>query len=149
MNWQTTATIIGVIVGVTTLIGVFVKKVLPAIRVGARIADKVTGVPANPITGQTAVPGLFERLDHQDGVLETIRHEVEFNNGTSVKDAVTRVENGQRDLNDLQAEQSKQLTMLAAQLQAHILTQTDANIAAAAAVVAGTTINVHPGLTHE
>ena len=70
----------------------FVWKVGPVLRKWSRFIDRVIGVPEDKKTGQPAVPGIFERLDHQDGVLETIRHEVEFNNGTSVKDAVTRVE---------------------------------------------------------
>lgn len=67
-------------------------KVGPVVRKWSRFVDRVTGVPADPKTGQKEIPGIFERLDHQDTVLETIRHEVEFNNGSSVKDAVTRVE---------------------------------------------------------
>lgn len=67
--------------------------------------DDWEGRPARP--GKDAEPGVMERLKvlettqsdqkqtlkDQDGVLETIRHEVEFNNGSSVKDAVSRIEN--------------------------------------------------------
>jgi len=72
-------------------------KVGPILRKWSRFIDRVIGVPEDKKTGQAALPGIFERLDHQDGVLETIRHEVEFNNGTSVKDAVTRVEKALTD----------------------------------------------------
>lgn len=86
-------------------------KVAPVVRKWSRFIDRVTGVPADPKTGQKEVLGLFERMDHQDEklaeqsvtleeqsvVLETIRHEVEFNNGSSVKDAVTRVEKALTD----------------------------------------------------
>jgi hypothetical protein len=130
MNWQTISGIVVIIGFITGAFGFFFKKLLPAIRTASRVADKVTGVPANPRTGQDAVPGLFERLDHQDTVLETIRHEVEFNNGSSVKDGVMRTEAGL-------AAQAEQLKTLAAQLEAHL--------AAVAAVT--TTINVNPGST--
>lgn len=72
-------------------------RVGPTVRKWSRFLDQVTGVPADPKTGQKEIPGIFERLDHQDQVLETIRHEVEFNNGSSVKDAVTRVEKALSD----------------------------------------------------
>jgi hypothetical protein len=74
-------------------------KVAPVVRKWSRFMDRVTGVPADPKTGQPEILGIFERMDHQDEtlkeqsvVLETIRHEVEFNNGSSVKDAVRRIE---------------------------------------------------------
>lgn len=92
MDWQT----IGAVLSAAAIVGAFLvwvwRKAVPAIRKWSRFADRVMGVPADPRTGQPEVAGIFERLDHQDGVLETIRHEVEFNNGTSVKDAVSRVE---------------------------------------------------------
>lgn len=72
--------------------GFLIWKVGPVLRKWSRFIDRVIGVPADPKTGQPEIPGIFERLDHQDSVLETIRHEVEFNNGSSVKDAVIRVE---------------------------------------------------------
>ena len=78
----------------------------PGIRTALRVLDRLTGVPADPRTGQLEVLGLFEwlkqlndgqtamkqTLQEQDGVLETIRHEVQFNNGSSVKDAIIRTE---------------------------------------------------------
>jgi len=78
----------------------------PGIRTALRVLDRLTGVPADARTGQVEVLGLFEWLkqlndgqdamkkilEEQDEVLETIRHEVEFNNGSSVKDAITRTE---------------------------------------------------------
>jgi len=89
------------------------QKVAPTLRRWGRILDRLTGVPADPHTGQPEVLGIFERMDRtdrmmveqtatltkqdavmvkQNEVLETIRHEVEFNNGSSVKDAITRTE---------------------------------------------------------
>ena len=40
---------------------------------------------------------LTKRLDAQDSVLQSVEHEVVFNNGSSVKDAVNRVEFNQID----------------------------------------------------
>jgi len=85
--------------GALMLAGFIIWKVAPALRKWARFIDRISGVPADPATGQRQLLGLFERMDHQDQqlaeqsvVLETIRHEVEFNNGSSVKDAITRTE---------------------------------------------------------
>lgn len=85
--------------GAIVLVVFIIWKVSPHLRKLARLLDRLGGVPADPNTGQRRVPGLFERMDHQDeklieqsAVLETIRHEVEFNNGSSVKDAITRTE---------------------------------------------------------
>jgi hypothetical protein len=97
MDWQTISAISGVAAVAGGFIIWFFRKGLPAIRKFWRVIDRMVGVPAEG--GRPAQPGLFERMDHQDAtlkdqsvVLETIRHEVEFNNGSSVKDAVTRIE---------------------------------------------------------
>lgn len=92
MDWQTLSAIAGVLVVICGALAWLWRKAIPAARKWARFADRIMGVPADPHTGQPEVLGIFERLDHQDGVLETIRHEVEFNNGSSVKDAITRIE---------------------------------------------------------
>lgn len=91
-GWISDVITVSPILGGLALAGFLIWKVGPVFRKWSRFIDRVVGVPADPKTGQKEVPGIFERLDHQDGVLETIRHEVEFNNGSSVKDAVTRVE---------------------------------------------------------
>lgn len=74
-------------------------KVAPTVRKWARFLDRVSGVPADPKTGQPEVPGLFERLDHQDAqgvkqdeLLETIRHELFPNSGKSLRDQTNRLE---------------------------------------------------------
>jgi hypothetical protein len=97
MEWQTVSAITGACTVFSAFILWFFRKGLPAVRKFWRVIDRMVGVPAE--NGHPAQPGLFERMDHQDakleeqsGVLETIRHEVEFNNGSSVKDAVTRIE---------------------------------------------------------
>lgn len=104
---------LGAILALLFGIGWLWQKIGPTLRRWGRILDRLTGVPADAATGQPEVLGLFERMDHQDqklkeqseatsaqtlamaeqsAVLETIRHEVEFNNGSSVKDAVIRIE---------------------------------------------------------
>jgi prophage antirepressor-like protein len=97
--WQTVAAISSVAAVVGAFLVWVSRKVLPAIRKVSRFIDRVSGVPADEEKGQHEVVGLFARMDQQDKkleeqskVLETIRHEVEFNNGSSVKDAVTRIE---------------------------------------------------------
>lgn len=96
-QWISDIISVSPILGGLSLVGFVIWKVGPVFRKWSRFVDRVVGVPADPKTGQKEVPGIFERLDHQDGVLETIRHEVEFNNGSSVKDAVTRVEKALND----------------------------------------------------
>ena len=106
MDWGLTGIIVSIAATVLSGIGIFITKVLPAVRKVSRFIDRVSGVPADEEKGQHEVVGLFARMDQQDAalmeqdkkleeqsaVLETIRHEVEFNNGSSVKDAVTRIE---------------------------------------------------------
>lgn len=121
MDWGQVSLIAGAVATVAALIGGFFKKVLPAIRKVSRFIDRVSGVPADEQTGQKEVVGLFARMDHQDAaladqdrklaeqsvVLETIRHEVEFNNGSSVKDAVVRTENATSALTETLTEHLK------------------------------------------
>lgn len=98
--------ILSIAAAATVVLGFFLKKVWPGFRALFRLLDQLTGVPENKRLGRLAEPGLFEilanqndTLKKQDGTLaevqdtlEVIRHEVEFNNGSSVKDAVIRVE---------------------------------------------------------
>ena len=91
-GWISDIIAVSPLLGALAVAGFIIWKVGPVFRKWSRFIDRITGVPADPKTGQKEVLGIFERLDHQDGVLETIRHEVEFNNGSSVKDAVVRVE---------------------------------------------------------
>lgn len=149
MDWTAVGAISGcsvAAIAIITFIGHQLKPKFLAIR---QFRDHLVGVEANTVTGQERVPGLFEvlreltaqsgrveerleeRLDQQDGVLaaqdqvlETIRHEVEFNNGSSVKDAIVRTE--------------KQGKELAIKLDAHL---------AACPGTPQTTINVNPGGT--
>jgi hypothetical protein len=116
--------------GALAVVWFVVWKCGPTVRKWSRFIDRVTGVPADPKTGQQEVLGLFERMDHQDAqlaeqssVLETIRHEVEFNNGSSVKDAIIRTENQNLELGE----------------------KIDAHLATCLVAAQSTTINVIPG----
>lgn len=111
-----------VVVALSIVVGFIVKHAAPRIRDLRQFVQRVTGVAANPKTGQEYIPSLWEligelsanldsRLDQQDQVLarqdavldrqnevlETIRHEVQYNSGTSVKDAVRRIEGHLKD----------------------------------------------------
>jgi hypothetical protein len=106
--------ILSIIAAATVILGFIVKRLWPGVRALFRLLDQLTGVPENKRLNRKAEPGLFEILAHQNetlahqnatlenqdasieemkGTLAVIRHEVEFNNGSSVKDAVIRVEN--------------------------------------------------------
>lgn len=138
MDWQIIGIISGATAAAVAVITFVTHQVKPKIRAVGQFWAHLVGVEENTVTGQDRVPGLFEtirdlkaqagrmedrieeRLDQQDGVLaaqdgvlETIRHEVEFNNGSSVKDATLRLEKGQ-------AEQGDKLTELATRLEEHL-----------------------------
>lgn len=79
-----------------------------AVAVSAVIGVPIALVKLWPLIKRVVQVGavleaLPETLRKQDDVLEIIRHEVEFNNGTSVKDAVTRVEKALADHLNAQA----------------------------------------------
>lgn len=88
MDWQT----ISAIAATTAVLGGFFvwfwRRGLPGFRKWSRRADELFGIPACAETGQPHVAGIGERMDTQDALLEVIRHEVETNTGTSLKDAV-------------------------------------------------------------
>lgn len=92
MNWAEISAVGGAITVVIGLATFLTVKVVPWMRKWSRVADRILGVPEDPKTGQAAVLSIWERLDHQDEVLGVIKHEVEYNNGSSVKDAVRRTE---------------------------------------------------------
>lgn len=68
--------------------GFLVWKIGPVVRKWSRFIDRVTGVPDDPKTGQKEIPGIFQRMDRQDELLETIKHELFPNSGKSLRDAV-------------------------------------------------------------
>ena len=80
-----------VIVGASLVVG-FVAKGWPKIRAGFRLIDTLGSLP--------------DRLDGIDQQLRDIHHETHKNDGSSIKDAVDRIE----------LEQSRQADMLAAAL---------------------------------
>ena len=92
MNWAEISLVCGGITGLLGLATFLTMKVVPFLRKWSRVAARILGVPADPKTGQLAIPSIWERLDHQDEQLGVIKHEVEYNNGSSVKDAVRRTE---------------------------------------------------------
>lgn len=122
MDWVAVSAISGaVIAGGTVSVFIF-KHLHPRLEAARQFWSSLVGVTENGVTGQRRVPGLFERLDYletriedrldqqdevlatqnniltgQNKVLETIRHEVQFNNGSSVKDAVIRIEHHIKD----------------------------------------------------
>jgi hypothetical protein len=152
MDWALIGYISGGIATLATIATFISHQLKPKFRAAAQFWAHLVGVEENVITGQERVPGLFEvirdlkaqgvrteermeeRLDQQDGVLaaqdgvlETIRHEVEFNNGSSVKDATLRLEKGL-------TEHGTKLEALATQLNEHLKPVT---------VTPVTTVNVH------
>lgn len=137
MDFAQVSIIGGAVITAGTIIGWFFRKCLPFLRKTFRLLDMLIGVPANEKTRQKEVPGLFERLarqdemlasqdrklEAQDEVLETIRHEVQYNNGSSIKDSQRRTE--------------ENLQELAEKFNGHLAT--------VAAVAASTTVIVNPG----
>ncbi|WIV32239.1 hypothetical protein QN084_06410 [Paenarthrobacter sp. R1] len=72
------------------LVGLFLWRVGPSLRKWGRFLDRINGVPEDKKSGQKEIPGLFERMDRQDELLETIRHELFPNSGKSLRDAVDK-----------------------------------------------------------
>ena len=68
----------------------FFKKVLPIVRRVTHFLDDVLGEPARP--GFEARPGLMERMAIQEADIREVKHEVTYNHGSSLKDAMRRVE---------------------------------------------------------
>lgn len=74
------------IVGITVLI-TFVVKMWPKIRAFVNMVDALSALPK-------FMDDTTETLAQQDSKIADIHHEVHYNNGTSVKDALARVELG-------------------------------------------------------
>jgi hypothetical protein len=89
MDWQTTATIIGGIVSATTLIGVFIKKVLPGIRKANHFVDDMVGEEARP--GVPARPGIVETLAEVQSELAKVKEQVQNSHLTNLRDDVDEV----------------------------------------------------------
>lgn len=115
MDWVAISAVSGAILAGSTISVFIFRHLHPRIVAARQFWQHLVGVPSNPVTGQQEIPGLFERLVNleqrleerldqqdealakQDEVLGVIRHEVEFNNGSSVKDAVRRIETKLKD----------------------------------------------------
>lgn len=83
--------------------GWLVRKCWPAVRKFTHFIDDVAGEPDRP--GVPGRPGLMERVAY-------IEHEVKTNHGSSLKDAVKRVETQMAHNSDQMNEQGDQLTEL-------------------------------------
>ena len=73
-----------------TVIGVGVRKVALMVRRVGHFLDDWAGQPQRP--GVAARPGVIERLSGIEGRLGTVEHEVQHNNGGSLKDGARRTE---------------------------------------------------------
>lgn len=78
------------LVAICSLVGVIVK-LWPAVAQFVAIVNATAGLPAYIARADTRAAALERQVGE-------IHHEVHFNNGTSVKDAVIRVEKGVRGL---------------------------------------------------
>lgn len=58
--------------------------------------EDFNGTPERP--GVPARPGVLERLQTMDGDLATVRAELSYNSGSTLKDAVRRIDNNVADL---------------------------------------------------
>ncbi|MFD0772657.1 hypothetical protein ACFQZ2_01830 [Streptomonospora algeriensis] len=81
--------LVGAVVGATVLIGAGRKVWVFARRIG-HFLDDVSGEPERP--GVPARPGLMERVAAIEDRLGHVEHEVQTNQGGSLKDAVRRTE---------------------------------------------------------
>lgn len=84
-SWEQWVVNIGLILGVLTAVGLFIRKLWNVNKAIVTTIEWVT----------VALPA---RLDSQDEALADIRHEVQYNNGSSVKDAVARMEKSQVEI---------------------------------------------------
>ena len=86
-SWAQWLVILVIIIAAILGIAGFVRKVWPIIARIVHTLDDLDNLPQFMIT--TAAT-----LAYQDKQIEEIHHEVKYNNGSSVKDAVRRVETG-------------------------------------------------------
>ncbi|MDO5866042.1 MULTISPECIES: hypothetical protein [Paenarthrobacter] len=89
-QWITDIIAVAPWLGAFCFAGFIIWKVGPVLRKWGRFLDRINGVPEDKKSGQKEIPGLFERMDRQDELLETIRHELFPNSGKSLRDAVDK-----------------------------------------------------------
>jgi hypothetical protein len=75
---------LSIILAAITGIGVFLIKTIKLVRHIVRFLDSFLGTPENP--------GVLDRLDGMEKDIKHIKSEVTYNSGTSLKDAVKRIE---------------------------------------------------------
>jgi len=78
----------------------FIVKMWPFIRKFFNIVDALTTLPEYMTATRAFMNTTDEKLDKQYQDITDIRHEVQYNNGSSVKDAVSRIENAVKDLTE-------------------------------------------------
>jgi len=104
IEWAESVNLWGTILLVSAIVGtiwgvvLFVKKGWPWLKAFARAIQKTAEV----VDAVQELPDFIARTDatlaRQDERIDEIHHEVHYNNGSSVKDAVRRVETGVADL---------------------------------------------------
>lgn len=84
--WQSISVVQAVVwvLGILAVIGFFVKA-WPKIRAFVKVIDALTALPA-------FMDDTTETLKSQDEKIAEIHHEVQYNNGSSVKDSIERIE---------------------------------------------------------
>ena len=87
MTNETIMAVAGVLVAITA-IAIFVKQVAGIVRKTVRFFDEWLGTEEEP--------GFAERLKEIEKDLKEVHKEVTYNSGTSIKDAVRRIENFQK-----------------------------------------------------
>jgi hypothetical protein len=75
---------LSIILAAITGIGVFLMKTTKLVRNIVRFLDSFLGSDENP--------GVLERLNNMESDIKHIKAEVTYNSGTSLKDAVKRIE---------------------------------------------------------
>lgn len=87
MTNETIMAVAGVLIAITAIV-VFVRQFLSVIRKTVRFFDQWLGTEEEP--------GFAERLKYIEKDLKEVHKEVTYNSGTSLKDAVRRIEDYQR-----------------------------------------------------
>jgi hypothetical protein len=86
MTNETIMTVAGVLIAITAIV-VFVRQALAIVRKTVRFFDEWLGTEEEP--------GFAQRLKGIERDLNEVHKEVTYNSGTSLKDAVRRIENYQ------------------------------------------------------
>lgn len=88
--WFEFAPLIGLVLLALGVLVWVARKVAPVVRRTNHFLDDVLGEPARP--GFDARPGLMQRVQVIEDRVGGIEHEVTYNHGSSMKDAVRRLE---------------------------------------------------------